>query len=72
MDPGDKLFFDNCLKSVVSTKCKEITTEDGEQIAACTSARGILARIISSPFLQGLTNNVLHKLEDNVLAIWNT
>ena len=72
MDPGDKLFFDNCLKSVVSTVHDEITTEDGEQIEAATSARGILARIISSPFLQGLTNNVLHKLEDKVLEIWKS
>lgn len=72
MDPGDKLFFDNCLKSVVSTVHDEITTEDGEQIEAATSARGILARIISSPFLQGLVNSVLSNTEKKVLEIWNS
>ena len=71
MDPGDKLFWDNCLKSVVSDVVDEITTESGEQVEGMTSCRGVLARIISSPFLQGMCNGVLHRLEDNVLAVWD-
>jgi len=72
MDPGDKIFFDNCLKSVCSTVHDEITTESGMQIDAATSCRGILARIISSPFLQGISNGTLHKLEDDVIEIFET
>lgn len=72
MDPGDKLFFDNCLKSVVSSVQDEIVTEDGMQIDSLTSNRGILARLINSPFLQGITNNVLHTLEDDILKYWET
>lgn len=72
MDPGDKLFFDNCLKSVVSAVHDEITTEEGEQLDGLTSGRGILARIITSPFLQGIANGVLDKLEKDVISYWYT
>lgn len=72
MEPGDKLFFDNCLKSVVSAVHDEIVTEDGTQIDALTSNRGVLARLITSPFLQGCTNLVLHTLEDDILKYWET
>lgn len=72
MDPGDKLFFDNCLKSVVSAVHDEISTENGENVDAMTSARGILARIIASPFITGIANKVLHRLEDNVISIWDS
>lgn len=71
MNPGDKLFFDSSLKSVCSTVHDEIVTEDGEQIDACTSCRGVLARLITSPFIQGLCNGVLHKLEDNVMKVFD-
>ena len=70
MDPGDKLFFDNCLKSVVSTRHDKITTEDGENVDGVTSGRGALARLIASPYITGVANAVLHKLEDNVLSVW--
>jgi hypothetical protein len=71
MNPGDKLFFDSALKSTVSTKYDDyILTEDGEKVEACTSGRGILARLITSPFLQGLCNSVLEKLENDMLAMW--
>ncbi len=72
MNPGDKLFFDNCLKSVCSSVYDEITTEGGEQVAAITSGRGVLARIISSPFIQGLANAALRKLEEDVISIYDT
>ena len=72
MQPGDKLFFDNCLKSVTSRVYPEsIMTEDGQKVDACTSARGILARIIMSPFITGLGNSVLEKLEQNVLDVYD-
>lgn len=71
MEPGDKLFFDNCLKSVVSNRYDKITTEDGHNVDSLTSGRGILARLICSPFIQGIASQVLHRLEDNVLAEWD-
>ena len=71
MNPGDKLFFDSALKSTVSTVYDDyIETEDGEKVEACTSGRGILARLITSPFTQGLCNSVLEKLENDLLDIW--
>ena len=71
MNPGDKLFFDSALKSTVSTVYDDyIMTEDGQKVEACTSGRGILARLITSPFLQGLCNSVLEKLENDMLDIW--
>lgn len=72
MNPGDKLFFDNCLKSVCSTVHDEIVTENGMQVDAVTSGRGIMARIISSPFLQGLSNSTLEKLEQNIIEVFDT
>ena len=71
MNPGDKLFFDSALKSTVSTVYDDyIMTEDGEKVEACTSGRGILARLICSPFTQGLCNSVLEKLENDILGMW--
>lgn len=72
MNPGDKLFFDNCLKSVCSTVHDEIKTENGMNVDGATSARGIMSRIISSPFLQGMINSTLHKLEDNIIEMFDT
>ena len=72
MNPGDKLFFDNCLKSVCSSVYDEITTESGENVDGVTSGRGVLARIISSPFIQGLANAALRKLEEDVISIYDT
>lgn len=72
MNPGDKVFFDNCLKSVISTVYDDyIYTEDGTKVGAASSGRGILARIITSPFLVGLGNSVLAKLEQDCLDIWD-
>lgn len=73
MRNGDKLFFDSSLKSVCSTVYDDyIETEDGSiKIEACTSARGIMQRIITSPYLVGLTSEVLVKCEKDILDIWN-
>jgi len=72
MSAGDKLFFDNCLKSVCSQVYPEsIMTEDGQRVDAATSGRGILARIINSPFTVGMANSVLEKLEQNVLDVYD-
>ena len=71
MNPGDKLFFDSSLKSVCSTVYPDyIMSEDGIKVEACTSARGILARLITSPFLTGIGNSVLEKLENDILEDW--
>lgn len=73
MNPGDKLFFDSSLKSVCSTVYPEyVTTESGEKVEAVTSARGVLARLITSPFKTGIANSVLDKLESDVLAMWDS
>ena len=52
MSPGDKLFFGPSLKSTVSEVYPDyIEVEDGSiKVEAATSARGILQRILSSPF----------------------
>lgn len=71
MSPGDKLFFDSSLKSVCSTVYPDyIMTEDGKKVEAATSCRGVLARLITSPFTSGIANSVLEKLENNMLAVW--
>lgn len=72
MNPGDKLFFDSSLKSVCSTVYPDyIMTEDGIKVEGATSCRGILARLITSPFATGIANAVLEKLEQNMLNVWN-
>lgn len=72
MSPGDKLFFDSSLKSVCSQVYPDyIETEDGTKVEACTSARGILNRLISSPFLVGGATSVLEKCERDILAMWD-
>lgn len=72
LNPGDKVFFDTCLKSVISQVYPEsIMTENGQRVDACTSARGILARLITSPFVTGYANAILEKCEQDVLDIWD-
>ena len=71
MRPGDKIFFDSSLKSVVSRVYPDyIYAEDGTKIEACTSARGVLARLITSPFSTGLATGVLDTLEKKILEKW--
>lgn len=74
MSPGDKLFFGPSLKSTVSEVYPDyIEVEDGSiKVEACTSARGILQRILSSPFLVGFANRILEKTEKDVLEIWDS
>jgi len=69
---GDKVFYDSSLKSVVSRVVPEsIEVEDKSiTIDACTSARGILARIITSPFLVGIPTGILAKVEQDLIKIW--
>ena len=73
MSPGDKLFFGPSLKSVCSQVYPEsIEVEDGSvKVDAATSGRGILQRIISSPFITGLGNAVLEKAEQDILKMWD-
>ena len=73
MRTGDKLFFDSSLKSTCSQVYPDfIDVEDGTiKVEACTSSRGILARLITSPFLTGLSNEILEKCEKNIIDIWN-
>ncbi len=74
MSPGDKLFFDSSLKSVVAQVYPEcIEVEDGSvKVEAATSARGILQRLICSPFLIGIANMILEKTESDILTIWDS
>lgn len=74
MSAGDKLFFDSSLKSVCSQVYPDyIEVEDGSiKVEAASSARGILARLITSPFLSGITNLCLEKLESEILDIWDS
>lgn len=73
MSPGDKLFFGPSLKSTVSQVYPDyIETEDGSvQVGAMTSCRGVLHRILSSPFLVGVANRVLEKTEADIIQIWD-
>jgi len=70
---GDKVFFDSSLKSVVSGVVPDdIATEDPNVKArGCTSARGILARIITSPFSVGIPTGILEAADQHALAIWD-
>ena len=74
MSPGDKLFFGPSLKSTVSEVYPDyIEVEDGSiKVEAATSARGILQRILSSPFLVGFANRILEKTEKDALEIWDS
>lgn len=72
MGVGDKLFFCNNLKSVASQIYPDyIEVEDGSlKVEAVTSGRGVLNRLIMSPFFSGICNNVLKTLEDKCLDVW--
>lgn len=71
MGAGDKMIFGHQLKSVVSKVMSEpIRTEDGTEVEALTSGRGIMQRILLSPGLMGTANAVLEKLEKDVLDMW--
>ena len=72
MSPGDKLFFDSSLKSVCSTVYPDyILAEDGTKVEAATSCRGVMHRLITSPFVTGIGNAVLEKLEENMLRVYS-
>lgn len=59
--PGDKVAFDNALKSVVGRVMtgKNVTAGDNEPIDAMYSYDGVQRRIVLSPIINGVTNTTL-------------
>lgn len=69
---GDKIVVDSALKSVISDVLTEpVKTESGTNIDILFSASSTSNRMIFSVFLQGMSERILEKLEDDVVDIWN-
>lgn len=73
-EAGDKLHFSSSSKSVPGAVMAEpLTTEDGSvTIDARFSSLAIANRIVTSPFRQGMSNRILEKMEDDIIAIWDS
>jgi len=72
-DVGDKLVFDNSLKTVIGQVINEpIITSSGVKVDAIFSGQGINNRIINSPLLIGNAQRVIEKIENDILEIWNS
>jgi len=69
---GDKIFVSSSNKSIISDVLTDpIMTEDGREVQLIHSAKGVDGRIVNSPYLVGVTSEVMKKLQQDVLDIWN-
>ena len=66
--PTDKYRLGNQLKTTVANVFEKIVTESGREIGVEFGKRGIEARIVDSPYIQGTVNMILDKIEQNFLA----
>lgn len=65
---GDKLVYITSLKSIVANVMEKATrTVSGLVVDAHFSAKSIRNRIINSPWIIGITNRILMKMEDFVI-----
>lgn len=68
---GDKIVFGNMLKSVVGKiEHNPITAENGDKIDAVFGANSIYDRIVCSVFINSISDTVLEKAEQDVLAMY--
>jgi hypothetical protein len=68
---GDKVIFASQLKSIVSEVVSTpIVTESGRVIDAQFSPAGVMNRIITTPFIQGCTQMLLEKLEEDIVDLY--
>jgi hypothetical protein len=68
---GDKVIFASSLKSVVSNVVSTpMTTKSGKIIDAKFAGAGIMNRIVTTPFIMGCTQELMEKLEENVVDLY--
>lgn len=68
---GDKIIFDNSLKSVVGrVEEKPITTEEGKVVDAVFGANSIQNRIITSPLIYGIADRILEQAEQDIIKMY--
>jgi hypothetical protein len=68
---GDKIVFGNMLKSVIGRiDDQPIVTEHGEVVDAVFGANSVFDRIVLSPFIQGISEKVISKAEDDVVKLY--
>lgn len=68
---GDKIVFGNMLKSVIGRiDDQPIVTEHGEVVDAVFGANSVFDRIVLSPFIQGISEKVIGKVEDDVIKMY--
>lgn len=71
MGIGDKAIFANQLKCTVGEIFEHtLNAEDGTEIDALFSYRGISARIVNSPILIGTTGGVLDKIAEKAIEMY--
>ena len=68
---GDKIIFDNSLKSVIGrVESNPTTTEEGVVVDAVFSASSVFNRIILSPIISGVCDSVLKSAEEDVIKMY--
>lgn len=65
----DKCIVGNQLKTTIGDIYEDITTESGDEIDMMAGARGFSARIVYAPYLQGMINLILEKVQKNVIEM---
>lgn len=71
MSTGDKGSFGHQMKSVISSVYHEkITTESGAPVHAQFALRGMLNRIVLSPFIMGTTNRLVKHVSKQVADVY--
>lgn len=69
---GDKIVIDSSLKTVTSTvrKIAPVAADSGREIDVMYAATGVSNRIVTSPFVVGMTEAVLEKEEQNIIDMY--
>ena len=67
---GDKIFVCSQNKSIISDVVDNITTEDGREVEIIHSAKGVAARIVNSPYLVICANEIMKKLQDDLVDLY--
>ena len=67
---GDKIFVCSQNKSIISDVVDNITTEDGKEVELVHSAKGVAARIVNSPYLVICANEIMKKLQDDLVDLY--
>jgi hypothetical protein len=68
---GDKLVFDSSLKSVTAEVLETpLETESGRKVDALFSGTSISNRIVCSPIIVGIGEQIVQKIEENIVDMY--